>query len=128
MDPQPGSFWEAIRTWAEASGLLVPTATADAGDPTAGRLPPHVPESVCAACPICQAAATLEQVNPQVLADLTAVGRSVLSGIGAALATAAEHRTSQAAGASSGPGAGASPTTQADPTGSGTEASGGVSA
>lgn len=103
MDPQPGTFWEAIRGWADSTGLLNPAADPAEGDAASGQARPHVPESVCAACPICQAAATLEQVNPQVLADLTAVVRSVLSGIGSALATAAEHRTTQAPNAPSDP-------------------------
>jgi hypothetical protein len=48
---------------------------------------------VCDSCPICQAAATLEQVNPQVLVDLTEVARSVITGLGSALASAADQRT-----------------------------------
>lgn len=88
VQPQPGTFWDAIRSWADSAGLLTPQATE--GEHVPER--PHVPEGVCAACPICQAAATLEQVNPQILADLTVVVRSVLGGMGAALAAAAEQR------------------------------------
>ena len=48
---------------------------------------------MCDSCPICQAAATLDQVNPQVLVDLTEVARSVITGLGSALASAADQRT-----------------------------------
>ena len=52
-----------------------------------------MPQAVCDSCPICQAAATLDQVNPQVLVDMTEVARSVITGLGSALASAAEQRT-----------------------------------
>ncbi len=89
--PQAGAFWDAIRSWADSAGLLVPQPTQ--GDPPRPVRPP-VPDSVCAACPICQAAATLDQVNPQLLADLTVVVRSVVEGLATALAAAADHRAS----------------------------------
>ena len=90
MEPSaPASFWDAIRSWADAAGLLAPQPLGPDGRPLA----PHVPEAVCAACPVCQAAATLDQLNPQVLADLGVVLRSVLDGLGAALAAAAVQRT-----------------------------------
>jgi hypothetical protein len=80
------SFWDAVRTWADEAGLLLPPDPADPPKPT-------VPQSVCDSCPICQAAATLDQVNPQVLVDITEVARSVITGLGSALASAAEQRT-----------------------------------
>ncbi len=89
--PQAGAFWDAIRSWADAVGLLVPQPTE--GDPPRPVRPP-VPEAVCACCPVCQAAATLDQVNPQLLADLTLVVRSVVEGMATALASAAEERMS----------------------------------
>lgn len=91
VEPTLGSFWDAIRWWASSVGLLT-----SQGKP--GEVPPRppVPEGVCASCPICQAAATLEQVDPKVMADLTIVARSVISGLGAALAEAAVQRTGEA--------------------------------
>jgi hypothetical protein len=80
------SFWDAVRSWADEAGLLLP---ADPQDPPR----PKVPQSVCDSCPICQAAATLEQVNPQVLVDMAEVARSVITGLGSALASAADQRT-----------------------------------
>ncbi len=87
MAPAEGStFWDAVRSWADEAGLLLPSDQQDPPRPT-------VPQAVCDSCPICQAAATLEQVNPQVLVDLTEVARSVVTGLGSALASAAEQRT-----------------------------------
>jgi hypothetical protein len=80
------SFWDAVRAWADEAGLLLPT---DPADPPK----PRVPQAVCDSCPICQAAATLDQVNPQVLVDMTEVARSVITGLGSALASAADQRT-----------------------------------
>lgn len=93
VEPTLGSFWDAIRWWASSVGLL----TSQTGP---GEVPPRppVPEGVCAGCPICQAAATLEQVDPKVMADLTLVARSVISGLSAALAEAAVQRTGQERG------------------------------
>jgi hypothetical protein len=86
------SFWDAVRSWADEAGLLLP---ADPGDPPR----PKVPQAVCDSCPICQAAATLDQVNPQVLLDVTEVARSVITGLGSALASATDQRTFGGAGA-----------------------------
>ena len=83
---ESASFWDAVRSWADSAGLLLPT---DADDPPR----PKVPQAVCDSCPICQAAATLDQVNPQVVADLTDVARSLMTGLGSALASASEQRT-----------------------------------
>jgi hypothetical protein len=80
------SFWDAVRSWADDAGLLLPT---DPLDPPK----PKVPQAVCDSCPICQAAATLEQVNPQVLVDLGEVARSVITGLGSALTSASDQRT-----------------------------------
>ncbi len=80
------SFWEAVRSWADSAGLLLPS------DPDAQDRP-VVPQSVCDSCPICQAAATLDQVNPQVLADVTEVARSLVLGLGSAIAAAADNRS-----------------------------------
>lgn len=80
------SFWDAVRSWADDAGLLLP---ADPLDPPK----PKVPQAVCDSCPICQAAATLDQVNPQVLIDLGEVARSVITGLGSALTSAADQRT-----------------------------------
>ena len=84
--PQGSSFWDAVRSWADEAGLLLPADEADRPRPT-------VPQAVCDSCPICQAAATLDQVNPQVLVDITEVARSVITGLGSALASAADQRT-----------------------------------
>lgn len=83
------SFWDAVRSWADEAGLLLPADPVDAQDPQR----PRVPQSVCDSCPICQAAATLEQVNPQVIVDMTEVARSVIAGLGSALASATDQRT-----------------------------------
>lgn len=80
------SFWDAVRSWADEAGLLLPT---DPEDPPR----PKVPQSVCDSCPICQAAATLEQVNPQVIVDMADVARSLIAGLGSALASATDQRT-----------------------------------
>ncbi|HEX6886765.1 MAG TPA: hypothetical protein VF143_01565, partial [Candidatus Nanopelagicales bacterium] len=82
--PQFGSLWDTVRAWADSAGLLRPQ------DPSGQR--PRVPQSVCDNCPICQSAATLEQVNPEVLAELGEVARSLVAGMGSALASAAEQR------------------------------------
>lgn len=79
------SLWDAVRSWADSAGLLLPA------DPEAPARP-TVPQSVCDSCPICQAAATFDQVNPQVLVEMTEVVRSVITGIGSALASAADQR------------------------------------
>jgi hypothetical protein len=84
--PEGGSFWDAVRSWADEAGLLLPADPLDAGRP-------KVPQAVCDSCPICQAAATLDQVNPQAVVDITEVARSVITGLGSALASAADQRT-----------------------------------
>ena len=85
MAEPTGSIWDAIRSWADSAGLLRPE---DEG--TTGR--PAVPEAVCAHCPICQGAATLDQIDTDALAEWADLARGVLSGMGSALASAAEQR------------------------------------
>ncbi len=80
------SFWDAVRSWADEAGLLLPTDPEDPPRPT-------VPQSVCDSCPICQAAATLDQVNPQVIVDMAEVARSLIAGLGSALVSATDQRT-----------------------------------
>ena len=88
--PQPSvPFWDAVRAWADGAGLLLPQPQAE-GDRAAPR--PAVPASVCENCPICQGAATLEQVDPRGITELAELARGVLGGIGSALASAAEQR------------------------------------
>ena len=74
---EPHSFWDAVRSWADSAGLLLPPDPEKAADtgPVADVPRPKVPQAVCDSCPICQAAATLDQVNPRVVADLTEVAR-----------------------------------------------------
>lgn len=86
--PQPSGFWDLVRSWADSAGLLRPLE-----DPSPGARP-AVPESVCANCPICQAAATLEQVDPDALGEIADLARGVIAGMGSALASAAEQRIS----------------------------------
>jgi hypothetical protein len=81
----PGSFWDSVRAWADAAGLLLPA------DQQAGPRP-TVPRSVCDNCPICQAAATLDQVDPQVIHELADLARGMLLGLGSALSSAADQR------------------------------------
>jgi hypothetical protein len=81
-------FWESVRAWADSMGLLLPQ-----GDgPTGEAARPPVPQSVCDSCPICQGAATLDQVNPDAIAELVSVARDLIGGIGSALASAADQR------------------------------------
>ena len=82
--PDPASFWDGVWAWADSMGVLLPQ------DDDVVR--PPVPRQVCDACPICQAAAILDQVNPQLLAELTEVARGLVVGLGSALASAAEQR------------------------------------
>ncbi len=97
MDRPPStSMWDAIRGWADSAGLLLPQDE-EAG---AGTAKPRVPPGVCENCPICQGAATLEQVNPEIFGELTDVARQLINGMGSALSSAAEQRL---AGASGGP-------------------------
>ncbi len=83
----PGTFWDSVRAWADSAGITVAAAAGEGPSP-----PPSVPESVCANCPICQGAATLEQINPAIVEDLTSLAHSLLGGIGSALAVASEQR------------------------------------
>lgn len=85
MSERPIGFWDALRSWADSAGLLLP-----APDP-AQR--PTVPQAVCDSCPICQAAATLDQVNPQVITDMSEMARDLVAGLGSALASAGAQRT-----------------------------------
>jgi hypothetical protein len=89
-EPVGASIWDAIRGWADAAGLLLPQDEAVGGEPPK----PRVPQSVCDNCPICQGAATLDQVNPDVFSELTEVARALISGVGSALSAAAEQRLS----------------------------------
>ena len=94
MEQPPGtSIWDAIRGWADAAGLLLPP---DEAAGAAAR--PRVPASVCDNCPICQAAATLDQVNPEIFTELTDVARNLIGGLGSALAAATEQRLSDGTG------------------------------
>jgi hypothetical protein len=80
-----GSIWDAIRSWADSAGLLLPT------EEGTGRKP-RVPQSVCDNCPICQAAATLDEVNPAVVEDMLHMARNLMAGLGSALASASDQR------------------------------------
>jgi hypothetical protein len=92
MDPAGApSFWDAVRAWADDMGLLVPPQD----DPTlADDAParPKVPQAVCDSCPICQGAATFEQVNPEILSELADLARSVVTGLASAMASASDQR------------------------------------
>lgn len=81
------SFWDGVRALADSIGLLVPQGAEGQQRPR-----PAVPPSVCDSCPICQAAATLDQVDPQVITEVFDVARGMLVGMGSALASAAEQR------------------------------------
>ena len=83
-------FWDAVRAWADSAGFLLPQPEAGDGEPER----PKVPPSVCENCPICQGAATLDQVNPEVISELAEVARTLIGGLGSALASAAEQRLS----------------------------------
>ena len=80
------SFWDAVRSWADDAGLLLPQ------DPDEVPSKPKVPQAVCDSCPICQGAATLEQVNPELITDLAEMARSVVSGLASAMASASDQR------------------------------------
>ena len=82
--PDPASFWDGVWAWADLAGLLLPPDERDERPP--------VPHQVCDNCPICQTAALLDQVDPQVVAELTEVVRGLVSGLASALASAAEQR------------------------------------
>jgi hypothetical protein len=86
MSEAHGTLWDAVRSWADSVGLL---RSSEGGDAAAR---PHVPESVCANCPICQGAATLDQVDTEALAEWAELARGVIAGMGSALASAAEQR------------------------------------
>lgn len=91
--PTPSApFWDSVRAWADSMGLLLPQEEGPDRDPVR----PRVPQSVCDSCPICQGAATLDQVNPDAIAELADVARSLIGGIGSALASAAEQRRASA--------------------------------
>ncbi|MCU0301685.1 MAG: hypothetical protein MUF35_08815 [Candidatus Nanopelagicales bacterium] len=85
MAPGPASFWDSVRAWADAAGLLLPQDQDQGHRPT-------VPQVVCDNCPICQGAATLDQVNPDVVNELAELARTVVLGFGSALGSAAEQR------------------------------------
>jgi hypothetical protein len=88
QQPQSASFWDEVRAWADSMGLLLPPEAGPEGEPAR----PRVPQAVCDSCPICQGAATLDQVNPQVVGELADLARGLIGGIGSALATAADQR------------------------------------
>jgi hypothetical protein len=92
MDPAGApSFWDAVRAWADDMGLLVPPED----DPAPADDAPHrpkVPQAVCDSCPICQGAATFEQVNPEILTELADLARSVVTGLASAMASASDQR------------------------------------
>ena len=52
----------------------------------------HIIKTFCDSCPICQGAATLEQVNPELITDLAEMARSVVSGLASAMASASDQR------------------------------------
>jgi hypothetical protein len=81
-------FWESVRAWADSAGLLLPQESTSEGE----SVRPPVPPSVCENCPICQGAATLDQINPQVIDELSVLARGVFDGIASALASASEQR------------------------------------
>jgi hypothetical protein len=91
--PGPGDLWDSVRAWADAAGLLLPQ------DPEANARP-KVPQAVCDNCPICQGAATLDQVNPDVVHELAELARTVMVGFGSALGSAAEQRLARPASGS----------------------------
>lgn len=51
-----------------------------------------VPRDVCDHCPICQGAAILERYGPDLVAELSAVARSLVEGLSAATDAAAANR------------------------------------
>lgn len=90
-EEQAGSYWDTIRSWADAFGLLNPRddhSAEDAEEPPR----PKVPQAVCDNCPICQGAATVESMNPVALHELAEIARSLLAGVSSALGQAAETR------------------------------------
>jgi hypothetical protein len=90
MSQTPGSsFWGAVRSWADEAGLLLPQEE----EPTKASVPP----AVCESCPICQGAATLDQVNPDLFTDVADLARNVVAGLASAMASASDQRDSRAA-------------------------------
>lgn len=90
MSQTPGSsFWGAVRSWADEAGLLLPQEQ----EPTKASVPP----AVCESCPICQGAATLDQVNPDLFTDVADLARSVVAGLASAMASASDQRDSHTA-------------------------------
>lgn len=83
-DPRP-NLWDAVRSWADSAGLLLPT---EPDEPAR----PRVPQDVCDSCPICQAAATVDQINPEAVSDLVEMARSVVTGLASAMASASDQR------------------------------------
>lgn len=78
------AFWGAVRSWADEAGLLLPQDEEST--------PPKVPPAVCESCPICQGAATLDQVNPDLFTDLADLARNIVSGLASAMASASDQR------------------------------------
>ncbi len=82
---QQPNLWDTVRAWADSVGLLLPE---DPDRPAREA----VPQEVCDSCPICQAAATADRLNPDAVADLVDMARDVVSGLASAMASAASHR------------------------------------
>jgi hypothetical protein len=98
-------FWDAVRSWASSAGLLLPQSE-EPGDQ------PPVPPAVCANCPICQGAATLDQLDHEAIADYVDLARNMVLGLGSALASAAEQRIQ---GGTAGPDAAPDPSGAPEP-------------
>lgn len=85
---QQPNLWDAVRSWAGAAGMLLPPTEA-------GPVPREVPRDVCDSCPVCQAAATADQVNAQAVAELAEMARGFVAGLVSAMGQASQQRTSQ---------------------------------
>lgn len=79
------NLWDAVRAWAGAAGLLLPPEQTDPARP-------EVPQEVCDSCPVCQAAATADQVDPQAVAELAELARGVVAGLVSAMGQASQRR------------------------------------
>lgn len=82
----------------QAVGMVVEAVAAPSpGEPHQEPAPGHrhsaVPDDVCDHCPICQGAALLERYGPDVVAELSAMARSLVAGLAAAMDAAAANRS-----------------------------------